>query len=50
MPAAQKFFDPDKMGWSEEWGVSLNLLRWVSPRTIKETFVSPTDWRYPFLG
>jgi hypothetical protein len=25
------------------------LLRWVSPRTIKETFVSPTDYRYPFL-
>jgi hypothetical protein len=25
------------------------LLRWVSPRTIKETFISPTDYRYPFL-
>ena len=27
-----------------------NLIRWVSPRTIKETFVPPTDYRYPFLG
>ena len=28
----------------------LNLFRWVSPRTIKETFVPVTDYRYPFLG
>jgi 1-pyrroline-5-carboxylate dehydrogenase len=27
----------------------LNLLRWVSARSIKETFVPPTDWRYPFM-
>jgi len=27
----------------------MNLLRWVSARTIKETFVTPTDYRYPFL-
>jgi 1-pyrroline-5-carboxylate dehydrogenase len=27
----------------------LNLLRWVSPRTIKETFNPPSDYRYPFL-
>ncbi len=26
-----------------------NLIRWVSPRTMKETFVPPTDYRYPFL-
>jgi 1-pyrroline-5-carboxylate dehydrogenase len=26
-----------------------NLIRWVSPRTIKETFVPPTDYRYPYL-
>ena len=26
-----------------------NLIRWVSPRTIKETFVPPQDYRYPFL-
>ncbi len=27
-----------------------NLIRWVSPRTIKETFMPPRDYRYPFLG
>ena len=27
-----------------------NLLRWTTPRTIKETFSPPTDWRYPHLG
>ena len=26
-----------------------NLIRWASPRSIKETFVPPTDYRYPFL-
>ena len=31
-------------------GSALNLLRWTSPRTIKETFSPPKDWRYPFLG
>jgi 1-pyrroline-5-carboxylate dehydrogenase len=25
------------------------LIRWVSPRTIKETLAPPTDWKYPFL-
>ena len=28
----------------------MNLLRWVSARTVKETFVPPTDHRYPFMG
>lgn len=36
-------------GTNDKAGSYLNLLRWVSPRTIKETFVSPTDYRYPFL-
>jgi 1-pyrroline-5-carboxylate dehydrogenase len=27
-----------------------NLIRWVSPRTIKETFAPPTDFRYPFMS
>jgi 1-pyrroline-5-carboxylate dehydrogenase len=27
-----------------------NLIRWVSPRTIKETFVPPKDYRYPFMA
>ena len=37
-------------GTNDKAGSYLNLLRWVSPRTIKETFVPPTDYRYPFLG
>ena len=37
-------------GTNDKAGSYLNLLRWVSPRTIKETLVSPTDYRYPFLG
>ena len=37
-------------GTNDKAGSSLNLLRWVSARTIKETFVPPTDYRYPFLG
>ena len=37
-------------GTNDKAGSILNLYRWVSPRTIKETFVSPTDYRYPFLG
>jgi len=36
-------------GTNDKAGSMINLLRWVSPRTIKETFVSPTDYRYPFL-
>ncbi|MCC6252425.1 MAG: L-glutamate gamma-semialdehyde dehydrogenase [Bacteroidia bacterium] len=37
-------------GTNDKAGSMINLLRWVSPRTIKEVFVSPTDYRYPFLG
>ncbi|MDJ1473737.1 L-glutamate gamma-semialdehyde dehydrogenase [Xanthocytophaga flava] len=37
-------------GTNDKAGSLLNLLRWVSTRTIKETFVSPTDYRYPFLA
>jgi 1-pyrroline-5-carboxylate dehydrogenase len=37
-------------GTNDKAGAALNLLRWTSPRAIKETFVPPTDWRYPFLG
>ena len=36
-------------GTNDKAGAMINLLRWVSPRTIKETFVPPTDYRYPFL-
>jgi len=37
-------------GTNDKAGSYLNLVRWVSPRTIKETFVPATDYRYPFLG
>lgn len=36
-------------GTNDKAGSKLNLLRWVSARTIKETFVPPVDWRYPFM-
>lgn len=37
-------------GTNDKAGAMMNLLRWTSARTIKETFVTPTDYRYPFLG
>jgi len=37
-------------GTNDKAGSVWNLLRWVNNRTIKETFVPPTDYRYPFLG
>ena len=37
-------------GTNDKAGSALNLLRWVSPRAIKENFVPPTDYRYPFMA
>lgn len=37
-------------GTNDKAGAKANLMRWVSMRTIKETFVTPKDYRYPFLG
>lgn len=37
-------------GTNDKAGAKVNLQRWVSMRTIKETFVTPKDYRYPFLG
>lgn len=37
-------------GTNDKAGAMINLLRWVSPRTIKETWVPATDYRYPFLA
>ena len=37
-------------GTNDKAGASMNLLRWVSARTIKETFVPSSDYKYPFLG
>ena len=46
----QPFGGARSSGTNDKAGSDLNLLRWVSPRMIKETFVTPTDYRYPFLG
>ena len=37
-------------GTNDKAGSVWNLIRWVSPRAIKETFVPPLDWRYPHMG
>jgi len=37
-------------GTNDKAGSILNMYRWISPRTMKENFVPPTDYRYPFLG
>jgi 1-pyrroline-5-carboxylate dehydrogenase len=46
----QPFGGARASGTNDKAGSYLNLLRWVSPRTVKEVFVSPVDFRYPFLG
>ncbi|QKJ62568.1 L-glutamate gamma-semialdehyde dehydrogenase [Flavobacterium sp. M31R6] len=46
----QPFGGARASGTNDKAGSALNLLRWASPRTIKETFVTPTDYRYPFLA
>jgi 1-pyrroline-5-carboxylate dehydrogenase len=45
----QPFGGARASGTNDKAGSRLNLLRWVSPRSIKETFTPPTDWRYPFM-
>ena len=45
----QPFGGARASGTNDKAGSAQNLLRWVSPRLIKETFVSPEDYRYPFL-
>jgi 1-pyrroline-5-carboxylate dehydrogenase len=46
----QPFGGARASGTNDKAGSAQNLLRWVSPRLIKETFVSPKDYRYPFLS
>ena len=46
----QPFGGARASGTNDKAGSKLNLLRWVNARTIKETFVSPVDYKYPFLG
>jgi 1-pyrroline-5-carboxylate dehydrogenase len=45
----QPFGGARASGTNDKAGSYVNLLRWVSPRTIKEVFVSPVDYRYPFM-
>ncbi len=46
----QPFGGARASGTNDKAGSAQNLLRWVSPRLIKETFVTPEDYRYPFMG
>src|SRR5438128_3247472 len=46
----QPFGGSRASGTNDKAGSMMNLLRWVSPRTIKENFVPPTDYRYPFMA
>jgi 1-pyrroline-5-carboxylate dehydrogenase len=48
--AQQPFGGSRASGTNDKAGSMWNLIRWVSPRTIKETFNPPTDYRYPFLA
>ncbi len=45
----QPFGGSRQSGTNDKAGSYLNLLRWINPRTIKETFMPPTDFRYPFM-
>ena len=45
----QPFGGARASGTNDKAGSLWNLIRWVSPRTIKETLAPPPDWRYPFL-
>jgi len=45
----QPFGGSRASGTNDKAGSKLNLRRWVSQRTIKETFVPPEDYRYPFM-
>src|SRR5207247_11412385 len=46
----QPFGGARASGTNDKAGSMWNLIRWVSPRSIKETFVPPTDYRYPFMA
>jgi 1-pyrroline-5-carboxylate dehydrogenase len=48
--AQQPFGGSRASGTNDKAGSALNLARWVSPRTIKETLVPPTDFRYPYMA
>jgi 1-pyrroline-5-carboxylate dehydrogenase len=46
----QPFGGARASGTNDKAGSYLNLIRWVSPRTIKESLVAPTDFTYPFMS
>jgi 1-pyrroline-5-carboxylate dehydrogenase len=46
----QPFGGSRASGTNDKAGSWLNLERWISPRAIKETFLPPTEYRYPFMG
>jgi 1-pyrroline-5-carboxylate dehydrogenase len=46
----QPFGGARASGTNDKAGSMLNLVRWVSARSIKETFVPPTDYRYPYMA
>ena len=46
----QPFGGARASGTNDKAGSKLNLMRWVSPRTVKETFVPPRDVKYPYMS
>ena len=46
----QPFGGARASGTNDKAGGQFNLIRWTSPRTIKETFVNPTDYKYPYMN
>ncbi len=48
--AQQPFGGARASGTNDKAGGPLNLLRWISPRSVKRTLETPQDWRYPFMG
>ena len=50
MVGQQPFGGARASGTNDKAGSLLNLVRWISPARIKETFLPPTDYRYPFMA
>ena len=50
MVGQQPFGGARASGTNDKAGSKLNLIRWVSARTIKENFNPPTEYKYPFMG
>jgi 1-pyrroline-5-carboxylate dehydrogenase len=46
----QPFGGSRASGTNDKAGSAMNLLRWMTVRSIKETFIPPRDWTYPFMG